>query len=168
MSNQIIFALVALSLLFSCSNSSKSEKPDVLYKDGILESTIFVPAGEVYSPFEDLEVPPFFNVGEVTHDNRKTPLKTIILSQRLEKGQTVNVKPLSLFSFKTDTVEHRFLVSSYATVDNKKLGDNFSTFMSINNDLQMAIEYWFRAQCGLEKCNSYKWSQAYKAIREIQ
>ncbi len=168
MSNQAIYTFIGLLLLFSCSDSNKLEKPETIYKNGVLESTILIPAGETYPPFEQLEVPPFFNVGKVTHDNSKAPLKTIILSQRLNKGQKVSVKPLSLFSFTTDTIEHRYLVSSYITVDNNRLGDNFSTFMSINNDLQMAIEYWFRAQCGLEKCNSYRWSQAYKAIRELR
>ncbi len=168
MYNQVIIVLIALFFFSACSNSPKSKGKVPIYQDGTLESTVLISAGESYSDFNALEIPSFFNIGLVKHDDSENPLKTIILSKRLNKGQTVNVKPLSLFTFLSDTTEYRFLVSSYATVENVRLGDNFTTFMSINNDLQMSIEYWFRAQCGIEKCKAYKWTQAYKAIRELQ
>ena len=160
------FTLLSV-LMLSCTTSDKEAKP-IIYQDGTLSSTISIPAGDVYPPFNTLDVPTFFNLGKVTNDKEGSTLSTIVLSKRLGKGEEIVVRPLSLFSFTFADAEYKYLVSSYATVENQRLGNDFTSFMSINTELQMTIENWFRSQCRLGDCKNFEWTQAYKAIRELQ
>lgn len=164
-----VFPLVWISILIlvGCS-SSDSESAQAMKKNGSLETTILSPAGELYEPFSELEVPTFFNVGSIKDSTAISQYRSIVMGERLAKGQKVAVQPLVLFSFRAGNETHQYIVSSYISQENKKMGSDFNAFMSINSDLQMAIEHWFRSHCEMGQCRDYQWTHAYKALRKLK
>lgn len=161
----ICFLLICL---ISACNSTSNEKGQLIHKDGSITTTIDISAGDMYPEFSDMAIPPFFNIGHITADESTNPIKTLVLSERLGKGKKIDIHPLVLFSFYRDSTHHQFLVSSSDGQLDNKIGEDFNSFIGKNNELQMALENWFKAQCGLGGCTSYEWKNSFKTLRDLQ
>lgn len=158
--------MLAFICLCACNGPAKNDG-NVISWNGTIKTTIDIPAGEMLPQFGETGIPSFFNVGHIGTSSGSERMMTIVLSERLGSGKQVEVKPLSLFSFYKDSTLHQFLVSSDVNLKGDRIGDDFNSFMGKNNELQMAIENWFKAQCGLGGCTLYEWKNSYKALREL-
>ena len=164
-----IICLTCFVLTFYGCSENKEGKTSPQESEGLISTKVSVPAGDIYPEFSELGVPTFFNVG--TMEQKKgisVAYKSILLGKRLEKGQNVSVNPIALFSFNQDTIQHNYLVSTYKPKNNNRIGKEFIDFMSKNNELQVTIENWFRAQCGFTSCDSYLWSDTYRAYLNLE
>lgn len=140
----------------SCDSSERKTTENKKSSD--ISANVFLSAGEQYPLFDNLNIPTFFNLGKV---NSNKDLNTIILDKKLKKGSKVNIKPIALFTFEQDTVLHSYMVS--VSVSNEKIKTSYNDFLMDNIKIQSAIEDWFDAQCGRDRCRNFKWENSYKA-----
>lgn len=163
----LLLYLAALLVLMSSCNEQVAHNQKVVRNSGQQISVkVTTPAGETLEGFESLKIPTFFNVA--TLDKNDDNLSVLILSSKINKGKTITVVPISLLSFAKDTTQLKYLVSVPEEVETNHIGNNYLTFMSMNNDLSQAIENWFKAQCGLTNCSDYNWTNPYQTMLELE
>ncbi len=164
--NLILNLLLLIVLTISCDHQVSQNQNVVRNSGQQIRVKVTTPAGETLAGFEKLKIPTFFNVAAI--DNNDNNLSALVLSSKLNKGKTVSVVPISLFSFEKDTTQLKYLVSVPDEVETNHIGNNYLTFMSMNNDLSQAIENWFKAQCGLTDCSDYNWTNPYQTLLELE
>ncbi len=164
-----IICLTCFVLIFMACSGKNEEKTSPQESEGLISTRVIIPAGDIYPDFSNLGIPTFFNVGTVEQKMKPSvAYKSIILGKRLDKGHTISVNPIALFSFNQDTIKHNYLLSTHKQRSNARIGKEYIDFMSKNNELQVTIENWFRAQCGFSSCDSYMWSDTYRAFLNLE
>jgi len=165
-SQSYLFSLFAIVIFISActEKTSKTDRETKIEKSGIT-AKVTSSAGENLKQTALLDIPTFFNVAKVS--GTASHLETIVLGPKQSKGQLVDIHPLATFRFRMDSLQVKYLVSVPSNYENDALGDNYLTFMSLNNELCLAVENWFKAQCGLVKCSSFKWDNPQKTLLQL-
>ena len=127
---------------------------------------VIVPAGDVFKRLPNSYIPCFFNLAAIDH-NKSSNTLFIILSERKSKGAELYTKPISMFSYKLDTTQFNFIISTLSGSLQEHLGEDFSDFAINNEYLKESIESWFREQCPYDTCSDFKWGNTYKALIHI-
>ena len=92
----------------------------------------------------------------------------IVLSKRVKKGSSLNVDPVALFSLKKNNEEKVYVVTIPHDNGENNIVKDYDEFLTKNNEVRLAIENWFKAQCGLSNCQDLEWQNSYKALLEIE
>lgn len=158
---QLIF--IGLLVILQCACNEKPNQ-HTAPRTSKYEAEVIVPAGELYESFDVLGIPTFFNVAEIVYQDN-SPIKTILYGSKYKKGKSVSIEPFGKLSFikKGQVVEYVL-----ATDVQDTLIKDFELFMVQHHALKEATESWFKAQCESFECSDFNWSNAYKAILDIE
>ncbi len=169
MSRQILaFMILSLFLLIGCKEEVAKAVEEVgsMEEEKGLSCEIIVPAGELYTAFAHLPMPPFFNIGQIRTETKTT--EVLVLTSRRKKGERLKVDLIGLFGFRQDTMDRRYVLALPRRQGVNNLEREYEAYLTKNNDLKLAIESWFRAQCGLSICGSFYWDNSYKALLQLE
>lgn len=164
---KLIIGICFVMSWVSCQDSSNYVTNAANHNESGLDCKITSPAGELYAPFQYLNIPPFFNIGEFSKSDGQK-IKAIILSERIKNGKKIEVDPVALFSFNLDSSFNKFLVVIPHDNGQNNLRKEYDEFLTTNIELKMAIENWFKAQCPINRCQGYTWENSYKALLELE
>ena len=128
------------------------------------EAKIVVPAGDMMTSYDMVQMPTFFNVGYII-SNPELEVPTIVLGQRVNKGNKIEIRNLGLISFDKDTTKTTYILSYSNDFSSEELG--FERFMVEHSDIVQSIESWFKGQCGLGNCRNFKWNNEYQAYLKL-
>ena len=158
MSNpKFLFLFYLTVLLISCQSDAVKPIEKTDYNESGLNCKIVSPAGDIYQEFSQLELPPFFNIGQfLLSDSRM--VDAIVLSKRVKKGSSLNVDPVALFSLKKNNEEKVYVVTIPHDNGENNIVKDYDEFLTKNNEVRLAIENWFKAQCGLSNCQDLELS----------
>lgn len=163
----LILITTTLTLVSCKQEVTKSvEKVGSMEEEKGLSCMVTVPAGDAYAAFSHLEMPPFFNIGQFKTETKTT--EVIILSSRKDKGDQIKVDVIGLFGFKQDTLNKHFIVALPRQKGVNNLERQYDEYLIKNNDMKLAIESWFRAQCGVSICGAFYWDNPYKALIQLE
>jgi len=162
-----ILFILSMLMLISCQTDGVKPIEKTDYNESGLNCKITNPAGDMYEKFSQLELPPFFNIAQFQLSDDRF-VNAIVLSKRAKKGSKVNVDPVALFSLKKNNEVLNYVVAIPHDNGDNNIVKEYDEFLIKNNEVKMAIENWFRAQCGYSYCKDLKWQNSYKALLEIE
>ena len=165
----LLILSISLIVLSSCNTntSTTSElKVGSMSEEQGLDCFVTTPAGDAYPVFSNLDLPPFFNIGEFRTDSKTC--EAIIFSNRTENGKKMKVDVIGLFSFRKDTSMQQYIIAKPRLKGLNNLQREYEEYLTKNNSVKLAVENWFRAQCGLSQCGSFHWDNAYKALLQLE
>ncbi len=148
-------------LLWGCKADSSTVQESNPQKGEYYTATVHTPAGEQLEGYKSSTIPTFFNVGQIGSDSK---LETIVLGERIQKNKKVDVIPIAMFEFQNDTIDQKYLVCLPTDLSENPIAQDFQAFMSYNNELTLAIENWFKLQCGLGHCGGLDWKFPHKGL----
>lgn len=160
--------LFTVIVIMSCnpSSSSTSERQvGSMKEEKGLDCYVISSAGDAYTPFSNLNLPPFFNIGEFRSESKSC--EAIIFSNRFETGKKMKVDVIGMFSFRKDTAIRQYIVTKPRQKGLNNLQRDYEEYLTKNNAVKLAVENWFSAQCGLSQCGSFHWDNAYKALLHL-
>jgi hypothetical protein len=128
------------------------------------EAKIVVPAGDMMTSYDKVQMPTFFNVGNIISDP-DLEVPTIVLGQRVNKGNKIDIRNLGLISFEKDTTDITYILSYSSDFSDVEL--EFDRFMVEHSNIVQSIESWFKGQCGLGNCRNFKLSNGYQAYLKL-
>ena len=132
------------------------------------KAKISTSAGEIFENEAFKPMPIFFNMGSVRISENKK-VETIILSDKLSKGKTVDIKPIGLFRFNKDSVMNNFMISVPADSTKNVLDVySFHDLSQKQYQIKFLIEDWFRGNCKLGKCSKFEWQSEVQALKLIE
>lgn len=155
-----IILLGSILLLASC-NTPTTEKRKKEEK-ATFKVKVDISAGELFPPFDLKSVPTFFNVGQFS--TKQSPKQIILLGERYSKGNEIAFEPIGIVDFKKDTLDMSYIIGVPTNID--KSNKNESSFV-YNYHLQSTLEEWFKTQGDFNECRNFNWSNAYKALLEL-
>lgn len=163
------FLLVVLSFFFaSCGNNDAIEKVQHIEVQSEFKAKVKAVAGDVINDEAFNTVPIFFNVGGLSLSENQE-FETIILSDRLSKGKILNIKPISLLTFKKDTSQQNYIIS--VPVDSLQNVYEIYSYHDLSQkqfQTKFLIEDWFRANCKLGLCSKFEWKSEVQALKLVQ
>ena len=165
----LLFIVFSTLIVFiSCKQETTPSREQVgsMQEEQGLDCFVTTSAGDVYPEFSHLDIPPFFNVGEFRTETKSC--KALILSSRVANGKKMKVDVIGLFSFRKDTVMQQYLVGKPRLKGLNNLEREYEEYLTKNNAVKVAIENWFKGQCGLAQCGSFHWDNAYKALLQLE
>jgi len=113
-------------------------------------------------------MPIFFNVGAINLSEQKY-VETIILSDKLSNGKTIDIKPISLFKFKKDTIINHYIISVPADSSKNVLNiHDYHDFSQRLYQTKFLLEDWFRGNCKLGRCSKFEWQSEVQALKLIE
>jgi len=150
----------------SCHQERETEAVGSMKEEKGISCIITSPAGDLFSSYARLDIPPFFNVGELQIKDTKT--EVLVLSSRMAKGKRLRVDVIGLFSFKHGEENKYYVITIPRDQSLNNLERSYDEFLIHNMEIRSGIESWFRAQCPLGDCHSFKWENAFKALLKIE
>ncbi len=149
----------------ACSEESDKNIVKKIEVQSEFKAKIKSVAGDHFDDDSFLPMPIFFNLGTLnTNDERQ--VETIILSDKLIKGKSINIKPVSLFKFKKDSVSMDYIIS--VPVDSTDNFLNIYSFHDLSNkqyQTKFLIEDWFRGNCKIGHCSNFEWQSEIQALK---
>jgi len=131
-------------LLASCADKPESVAEAIKIKSEY-KAKVNSTAGDFFEDDAFKPMPIFFNIGSMKI-NEETNAETIILSDKLTKGKTIDIKPISLLRFIHDY--HDFSQKQY--------------------QIKFLLEDWFRGNCKLGRCSKFEWQSEVQALKLIE
>jgi len=163
----LLLLYVAL-LVFSCKTDTTPphQSAGSIADEKGLPCKVINPAGEMLQGFDKVGLPPFFNVGQITLNEKTT--QAILLSPKVKNNQTVPVDVIGMFSFSRNNAAHKYVIVLPRKQNVNNLEREYEEYLSKNSEVKMMIENWFRSQCEVSQCRNFRWDNAYKALLEME
>ena len=151
----------------SCADISVTEAEAIEVKSDY-KAKITSSAGDYFEDKAFKPMPIFFNIG-LMKVNENTSAETIILSDQLSKGKTIDIKPIGLLKFIKDSLVNHYVISVPAD-STKNILDiyNYHDFSQKQYQFKFLLEDWFRGNCKLGRCNNFEWQSEVQALKLIE
>ena len=149
----------------SCNNTSNESVIEKIEIKSEFKAKITSIAGDIIDDEAFMQMPIFFNIGTLKV-NETQEAETIILADKLSKGKLVNIKPVSLFRFKKDSIVENYIVS--VPVDSVLNVYGIYSFHDLSQkqyQTKFLIEDWFRGNCKLGQCSKFEWQSEVQALK---
>ncbi len=154
-------------LVASCTETPSSVAKAIEIKSDY-KAKINASAGDYFEDDAFKPMPIFFNVGTMDI-NESTSAETIILSDKLSKGKTVKIKPVSLLRFEKDTAFNNYIISVPADSTKNVLNiHDYHDFSQEHYQIKFLLEDWFRGNCKLGRCGNFEWQSEVQALKLIE
>jgi len=161
----ILFIFLMINAL-GCKTDIPVKSAGSIEEEKGLPCRVVNSAGEMYEGFTKIDIPPFFNVGEITQGEKKTDV--ILLSKKVKRNNKVAVDVIGLLTFKKSKAVKKYVIALPRGRNKNNLEREYEEYLSKNLEVKMMIENWFRAQCELSDCGNFRWDNAYKALLELE
>ncbi|NNE25341.1 MAG: hypothetical protein HKN09_00730 [Saprospiraceae bacterium] len=163
MHRTVILLLLVFTYLQSCDSAQKQSHN---HPESDYSARITLSAGDLHPMFNSVEIPAFFNLGEILLD-QENAYETIILGERVNNNSKIPVNPLALLSFEMDTIMIKIIVSTQMGNQSELDTLDYNAFMLNHPYLTKTIEHWFMLQCSANQCRNFKWENTYKTLLEL-
>lgn len=163
----IIFIISFFIFLLSCKEQEEQSVMDIS-ADGVSVEVIYG-AGDSYDV--DNAVKPYlplpFNVASMVHEDNP-PLDFIILSDRIYKGQDLNVIPIGAMRLSDDGIKKDFFIAIPSSEKRQTFkASEFSDFAVEHASIKWMIEQYFTNYKGFAKVKLLSWEDEQYALRKI-
>lgn len=163
----IIFIFLFFFFLASCKEQEEQSVMDIS-EDGVSVEVIYG-AGDSYDV--DNAVKPYlplpFNVANMVNEDN-TSLDFIILSDRIYKGQDLNVIPIGAMRLSDDGVKKDFFIAIPSSEKRQTFkAIEFSDFAVEYASIKWMIEQYFTNYKGFAKVKLLSWEDEQYALRKI-
>mgnify|MGYP001599556576 FL=1 len=164
----IIFNISFFIFLVSCKEQKEQSVIDIS-ADGVSVEVIYG-AGDSYDV--DNVVKPYlplpFNVAIMVHEDNPS-LDFIILSDRIYKGQNLNVIPIGAMRLTDDGIKKDFFIAIPSSEKRQTFkASEFSDFAVEHASIKWIIEKYFTNHKGFAKVKLLSWEDEKYALRKIR
>lgn len=163
----IIFIFSFFILLSSCKEEEDQSVLDIS-ADGVLVEVVYG-AGDSYDVDDAVKpyLPLPFNVAHKVNED-KISLDFIILSDRIYKGQNLNVIPIGAMRLSDDGVKRDFFIAIPSSEKRQTFkASEFSDFAVEHASIKWMIEQYFTNYKGFAKVQLLSWEDEQYALRKI-
>ena len=163
----ITLLFLLFTLISSCKEKADQSVMDIS-ADGVAVEVIYG-AGDSYNVKDAVKpyLPLPFNIAEKAVDEN-TNLNFIILSDRIYKGQDLNVIPIGAMRLSDDGVKKDFFIAIPNTANRQTFkASEFSDFAVEHASIKWMIEQYFTNYKGFAKVKLLSWEDEQYALRKI-
>jgi len=155
--------------VFSCKEEKKQQTVMEMSAEGV-EVEVSFGAGDSYDVRDAVKpyLPLPFNIAQKEID-KNTSLEFIILSDRIYKGQDLNVLPIGAMRLSDDGVKKDFFIAIPNSENRQTFkADEFADFAVEHASIKWMIEQYFTNYKGFAKVKLLSWEDEQYALRKIK